>query len=289
MSHFPIAIITPPGEVNLEALLAPYEEDTEDPRFLEFHDIEEEKRKDYENDSQTWVEMPDGRLLVPWDDAFRVKGSRGYGRDTHRVPMNYTQRTIPMKERYSTFDEYMIDWCGEERDDQGRYGYLQNPNAKWDWWTMGGRWSGSLKASKGLSNIKDNIVEEPHKNGGYDSALLGDIDFSDDEKAATLADKRWRVWVDGKKIDGIQPSGWKPEYYLDKYGNKENFIKCESAVWWRAVIPPDGRWFEVGEMLWWGLSQERADALVPWVLDFKKNFIDPWPPQYRQTVVDCHI
>lgn len=33
----------------------------------------------------------------------------------------------------------------EEWDEkQGDYGYWYNPNAKWDWWTVGGRWSGLL-------------------------------------------------------------------------------------------------------------------------------------------------
>ena len=38
----------------------------------------------------------------------------------------------------------MKEWCGQENRDPktGRYGYWRNPNAKWDWYSTGGRWAG---------------------------------------------------------------------------------------------------------------------------------------------------
>jgi hypothetical protein len=39
----------------------------------------------------------------------------------------------------------MREWHGEERDEKhGRYGYMRNENAKWDWFAIGGRWRGLL-------------------------------------------------------------------------------------------------------------------------------------------------
>ena len=45
---------------------------------------------------------------------------------------------------YKDIDEYAEDYHGYKKID-GRYGYLRNPNAKWDWYQVGGRWSGLLK------------------------------------------------------------------------------------------------------------------------------------------------
>lgn len=53
---------------------------------------------------------------------------------------------------YKTFDEFMTDYCGFERDSQtGKYGYWSNPNSKWDWFVLGGRYDGCLKLHNGNS------------------------------------------------------------------------------------------------------------------------------------------
>lgn len=40
----------------------------------------------------------------------------------------------------------MKEWCDHERDPEtGGYGYWRNPNTKWDWWSIGGRWHGMLQ------------------------------------------------------------------------------------------------------------------------------------------------
>jgi len=92
--------------------------------------------------------MPDGRLLLPWDETFRKPGEIGHGTNTHEVPADLEKREVPFKETYATFDDYMKDWCGHEsgRDpEKSRYGYWHNENAKWDWYQMGGRWAGYFR------------------------------------------------------------------------------------------------------------------------------------------------
>jgi len=64
----------------------------------------------------------------------------------------------PIREAYKTFEEYVKDYCSySERDpEKGRYGYWDNPKAKWDWYQLGGRWTGvfKLKQYTNLSAIK---------------------------------------------------------------------------------------------------------------------------------------
>lgn len=103
------------------------------------------------------VIMPDGRKLFPWDDEFRVSGSIGFGPKTHEVAEHLEKRFMPFKELYTTFEEFVEGWHEEEKDpDMLEYGYWHNPNAKWDWYVLGGRWAGYFKVREG---IPDNLYE----------------------------------------------------------------------------------------------------------------------------------
>lgn len=105
------------------------------------------------------------------------------------VSKDYVQNDEVLKEKYegylaegdlaSIFD----DWSGLIFDEQGNVGRLTNPNAKWDWWLVGGRWTGKL------------ILKEPAPDGAYsgkpglmtsantdprraDSAYVKDVDWN---------------------------------------------------------------------------------------------------------------
>ncbi|AQS86669.1 hypothetical protein AA101099_2488 [Neoasaia chiangmaiensis NBRC 101099] len=55
------------------------------------------------------------------------------------------QNGVPFRERFRTFDLFVREFFGYVRNhDTGRYGYFHNPDAKWDWYEIGGRWSGRL-------------------------------------------------------------------------------------------------------------------------------------------------
>lgn len=168
-----------------EEQLAPYQENNngdcpED--FLEFHDEEESYRKQYENDTVDKVIMPDGRLLNKWDEEFRVKGTFGIGSDTHKVPKELKKRKVPFTELYATFEKFMSDWCGyKERDEKiGKYGYWENPNRKWDWYKLGGRWCGffKLKSPNMKKKVGNSGVFNNEPKHDSDQAYKGQIDFA---------------------------------------------------------------------------------------------------------------
>lgn len=143
MSHFTVLVI---GD-NIEEQLAPYQEYDGDENFprelLEFEDTEDEHRTEYETGGTEYVIMPDGRKLLPWNDEFKVPGEIGMVvANTHKVPEHLEIRFIPYKETFATFEEYMKNWCGYERDpEKKRYGDWSNPNGFWDWYSVGGRWA----------------------------------------------------------------------------------------------------------------------------------------------------
>ena len=47
----------------------------------------------------------------------------------------------PVKKLYPSLKQYAEDYCGYTFDSKNNaYGYYCNPNAFWDWYSIGGRW-----------------------------------------------------------------------------------------------------------------------------------------------------
>lgn len=158
MSHFTVLVV---GE-NPEQQLAPFQENNmgDCPKpFLKFHDVEEEYTAQYATDECSVFISPDGTMYSKYDDRFRVFGE---GFSTNYVcPDGWSEKEVSVMEMYPTFENYMENYCGYERRDEviGKYGYWENPNAKWDWYSLGGRWTGYFKVktikSLGTSQIFD--------------------------------------------------------------------------------------------------------------------------------------
>jgi hypothetical protein len=72
--------------------------------------------------------------------------------------------------RYKTLADYAREYHGYDLRDDGRIGRLTNPNAKWDWWKVGGRYKGRLLT---------NDAKEP-----VDQALRGSLRLEDMRSAA---------------------------------------------------------------------------------------------------------
>ena len=98
---------------------------------------------------------------------------------------------MPFCQLYSSFEEYMADYCDYHEPDPetGKYGYWQNPNATWDWYLVGGRWTGLLNLKGPVSVLAENpggeawsgepgLMTEPNESlRKADTALCKDIDW----------------------------------------------------------------------------------------------------------------
>ena len=60
-----------------------------------------------------------------------------------------------IKNQYPNLEAYAVEYCGYEKNDNDKYGYYNNPNAKWDWYSVGGRWSGMFPV---LSTNKEDVL-----------------------------------------------------------------------------------------------------------------------------------
>ena len=153
MSHFSVLVIGKDME-DVERLLAPYQENNMGDcpsKYLEFRDTEDEYRNEYENETIEMIRSWNGDLVHTWG----VKATQHAGCAKVRVPH---------RERYATFDQFCADWHGAYRDpDKNRYGYWENPHAKWDWYVVGGRWDRDIHLKDGstanVAAVKDVDLE----------------------------------------------------------------------------------------------------------------------------------
>lgn len=122
MSHFIGLVFVNTEESNLDVLLEPYDEQTDNEQYLEFTDCTDEIQEKFDN-------LPDK------DERLDENGK----------PWPY----LCDKEHYPTFESLAEDWFGYHKNADGIYGYTNNPDAKWDWYAIGNRWDGYLYDKNG--------------------------------------------------------------------------------------------------------------------------------------------
>lgn len=300
MSHFVVLVI---GD-NVDLQLAPFNEqpETGDPHVeLVFNDQTDELRKEYDEGSVEVIKHPDGS----WDLIT-------YGTTDNN------NKAIPVlakfSELYPTFEEFCKKWHGTEPNEQGRYGYYSNPNAKWDWYQIGGRWTGYFKALPGVIGKlgEPGVFGNKAKPGWYDQLQRGSIDFEGMcAEAAAEASKRYDAYeiaVAGleipkrwsefctayENIDDAREAYHKTPYItalrnanllpwyedpVEFYGvGREKFIeRARNSVFTPYAVLKDGEW----------LSEEDFDPET-WG-KFVWELLRDLPEDTLITAVDCHI
>lgn len=301
MSHFSVAVISKSPD-DVRRLMAPYQENNmgDCPKeYLQFNDVTDEYRNDYESGSATRVKMPDGRLLSEWDDEFRIDGELGYGSSTHSAPENLERVEVPYKELYPTLDDFIQEYAGYHRDPEtGKYGYWENPNRKWDYWRVGGRWRGFINANTGTLgplSWEHTLNGEEHLDQPcfFDSAQLKDCNFSIDPAIYNHALRFWEINVEGKPLEEGEKSKdffchWSPQYYTERYPNKEAYAKHKASFSTWALVTPDGKWYEQGSMGFWACNDASQESILTYT-DFFEKTLKETDPEYYITILDCHI
>lgn len=200
-----------------------------------------------------------------------------------RDPADLDERMAPFYEGVEPDSPYAVfreDTEGGYTDPAtGKKGWISNPNAKWDWYEVGGRWNNSLR-------IKGN------PDTSCNEAQVCEIDFSIDEDAYNKALRFWEVVVEGSPIYGYEReedfrSFFNAKYYLEQYGTKENYAKSAASfsVW--AFITPDGEWHENGAMGWFGFNDATQESRRSFAEELEKAIQEH--PDCWLTMVDCHI
>lgn len=341
MSHFAVLVVTEFGtEEEIEKAMQPFHEyectgiEDEYVIYVDVHDYIEEK---YQSDTFNKLVDADGNLYDPWEDHFYreptdeekkhigigsigtsngiVYASRdwkdglGYRAKVRYIPEGFTEKEIPVSELL-TFEEFVKDYYGDSASIiDGRAHNYTNPNDKWDWWVIGGRWRNYLLTKDGSyadTSIKHNVDFEAMKSAGetkasiaYDRAMKTFGDYIDSHIT-------WETVREDMFKDDIDKAR---EFYnnqicvkkmaedrdaFDFFDLVENY-KCSREDYIRrgglqnistfAVLDKDGKWIEKGEMLMFAAVK---DEDASW-LDNYESLLADIPDDHFVTIVDCHI
>lgn len=259
MSHYTVAVISKKG--NYEKALAPFSEHIEVAPYI--YQTKAEIIKELRNDYIKAKKRAD-EGHSSWFDHLNIVYD--FSADDETLFQAYKKR---YQEDGTLFDE---------NDNQLS---TYNPQSKWDWYVVGGRWDCEVMRLK---------------NGEYvNHAQVKDVDFS--PKKLTDEELKWytRFWqinVEGDKLrEGEEERDYMtfytPEYWKERYGSVENYIK-ETTEFNVHSILLHGMWIEAGEMGWFGMDS----ATVLDEQSYRKKLaeiIQNLDPDDYITIVDCHI
>lgn len=151
---------------------------------------------------------------------------------------------------------------------------------KWDSWKVEEMHTDCLLKLKGSRKL-------------VSSAKVKDIDFSRNEELYKKALREWDITVEHKPVGKEEkrklPLLFKEEYYLERYESREKFADQASRFCTYAVVTPDGKWHECGQMGWFGLGNETPEQARDWDENYARNFLETADPEWTLTLINCHI
>lgn len=281
MSHFSVLVI---GD-NIEEQLAPYDENIEVPEYQD-------------------------ELVSAYDMYRFIQSYTTLEEDKHYGPK--TEKEVEENKKLTfeqLYEKYGDNWNSNSwrKNNEGLWAEFStyNPKSKWDWYSIGGRWSGQFKLKEGCKGeigepgcyegvFPEKMAEYKEKMTKFvDAAKKGDIDWDyRDPKQAEECKRFWEICIEGQpplnEEEKDYKTFYKKEYYLDRYKTKEEYIKRITQFGSHAVVK-DGKWYEVGEMGWFGCSSETNEEQEKWDNEYFELFIKDLPEDTQLTVVDCHI
>lgn len=278
MSHFTVAVFTEPGGASVEELLAPYDENITLAPY-----IKETKAQAIQRVRQEIADYASHGAYAEWlKDPQKYESER-----SNTGHLEYLKNEFPQKLSYSDEDCYneAIKYLEpEEIDADGNIISTYNPKSKWDWYSIGGRWTGALILKNGATGEKGSpgIMTPPAKDDEFDSALTSDIDFEAMEKRAKENLVPFQSCFERKL--------YKEAYFNEIYPTEEAYVKDKTQFTTYAVITPDGTWHASGEMGWFGFASDSPDEKRDFQSVYFEQFIKPAiEKSWSMAVVDCHI
>lgn len=139
---------------------------------------------------------------------------------------------VPMNEMYDSPDTLAREYYGyaREEDEDGtvRYGYYHNPNAKWDWFQVGGRWAGFLQLREEVE-MGDN---KPNFSWGWDAVAQNEVIEKKRVDQAKFKDIDWERMMaeNGERARET----WK--LLAQEVGVDENGRICQPQKGWQETL-----------------------------------------------------
>jgi hypothetical protein len=188
---------------------------------------------------------------------------------------------------------------GEEygADEQGLFQWsTYNPDSKWDWYVIGGRWQGSLLLKPDAWQLRATAQYAEGQPGvfgnrgpGVDQCRKGDLDLEAMRAQAVLMARQ--QWAELRADQAKYPDrDMRWMYGLNPEDTEESSIaqaQVRFPLHTHAVLA-EGLWREVGKLGWWGVSSDDESDRLSWG-EWYEQFINGLPDEALLTIVDYHI
>lgn len=222
------------------------------------------------------------RLLAPYDENNNDNFSR------HVTPLNVIRGEYKsfLKQNPSWKEhgfKYYLKQMGYKIEDKQIVTYY-NDNSKYDYYTLDAK---DYLFKRKPFVVLDWLTQERYRKNDYDfSSKEGESEYGEAWCSAF-----WDWCVEEKPWSFMHEPEPDPyysrEYYIDKYGTKETYIRSELSSAPFAFISPDGVWHEPGTMGWFAVDNSKPEGVSKY-LDEWDAFIASEANPYV-SFVDCHI
>ena len=254
MSHYCVGVIVEDidnFEAEIEEILAPYDENLEVKPYL------------YKTKAQI---IEEAKQLVPIIKKKIEEDPKYQIVDTYREQI---LAAVTDEDFYQAM--YDEDY---EYDEEGNQLTTYNPNSKWDWYQIGGR----------FRHEEDSVQIKNFK-------LYDEMDEETKKKYRQV----WENFLTGiKNPEGLEKEIfgefrlWKDSYYIDRYGTCDNWIKQVNSNLPYAFVDKNG-WYEKGKMGWFGCDNATKESINDYTAFAEAYFADPANQEKWIVWVDCHI
>lgn len=271
------------------------------------------------------VAVPDGKTLhevmMPYHE-FECTGI-----DEHIQDIDITE-----KAKVHGLDYYGLEYRTVSSEDQidirgaHKYGYAvvvngeivkaidrTNPNKKWDWYEVGGRWHGFFngvnQGNKAVFNFE--AIRQKHLKNKMDlyskfhqARSRASVTKSDIESARDTLSGNWKenkvaqklytdpidLAIDSKAFELIGFHLWSSDD-AQRLHLSENEYRAlhEYDAPIHSIIDLDGKWIEKGDMGWWGMCDNENQDTFNGEHGAFWEFINSLPDDIMLYIIDCHI
>lgn len=286
MSHFCVLAILDKEQAedvqgSLDDLMAPYSENK---------DVEEYDHKCYcvgglaRKAAQSAAQET---LKVTWDglrdefhkaeEALPEKERDDWGGRQKRWKLK-TRFLVEMTDKLerSHFQYQKPDPTCDECKGTGLYKSTYNPDSKWDWWSIGGRWTGDLTDYDPSIDPKNIEICDLCMGSGIRKDEIGNKERQRDP-AYTCNGCSGK----GKRVK------W-PTEWASFEGDVQPMSNIKEGYTPFAILTPEGEWIEKGKMGWWGMTTDEQDENA-WEAICKTVLKKYRTEGHIGVVVDCHI
>lgn len=283
MSHFCVAVVTKNNDYKeIEKILEPYWEEKQVEPYV--YTTKEDLIKNAKEYQQSLIEH-----------------FKDNPKDTASA---YQQKYLDAKT-----DEDFYKAARTESDDHydtdGNELCTYNPDSKWDWYSIGGRFNNTLIINKDITDCYEKgdwalcksdektVTDHPELkrvNGAKIKDIHFDLMGGDYNKVLRF----WELVVEGQEPQNeedkelIKWNFYTPEYYMDQYESKEEYARQESSFSTWALVDEYG-WYEQGTMGWWAMNDATKETRKSFVDAFQEYITAPEHQEEYLFIVDCHI